>query len=126
MLLFRNAGPETHAHLTPEQKSALAGEWNAWVGRLMTQGRLQHGHPLGLEGRVVSGPGGARIVDGPYAEAKEVIGGYICVTAANLDEAAAIGRECPGLRLGLVVEVRPIVEVSPVLEDVRAVPAPKS
>lgn len=122
MLLFRNAGPDTHAHLTPEQKAVLAGEWNAWVERLIKQGRLQHGHPLGLEGRVISGPSGDRIVDGPYAEAKEVVGGYICVAAANLDEAAAIGRQCPGLRQGLIVEVRPIVDVSPVLEDVRAIP----
>lgn len=122
MLLFRNAGPETHAHLSPEQKSALAGEWNTWVERLVGAGHMQHGHPLGFEGRVITGVGGSRVVDGPYAEAKEVVGGYICISAANIDEATAIGRRCPGLRMGLIVEVRPIVDVSPVLEDVRAVP----
>jgi hypothetical protein len=122
MLLFRNAGPDTHAHLTPEQKAAMAAQWNAWVDRLTTQGRLEHGHPLGFDGRVVSGAGGQRVTDGPFAEAKEVVGGYLCVAAADLDEATAIAKQCPGLPLGLVVEVRPVVDFSPVLADVRAVP----
>lgn len=76
MLFFRNAGPDTHAHLTPEQKSAMAQQWNDWVERLAAQGKLPHAHPLGLGGRVVSGPTGQRVTDGPYAEAKEVVGGY--------------------------------------------------
>ena len=118
MLLFRNAGPETHAHLTPEQQKVLAKQWNDWYDGLAAQGKVEHGRPLGLGGRVVSGSKGERVMDGPYAEAKEVIGGYIFLKVADIDEATAIAKNCPGLPQGLTVEVRPVAEVSPVLEDV--------
>ncbi len=119
LLLFRNAGPETHAHLTPEEREQMTQRWNAWFERLAAAGKVASANPLGLEGRVVSGPHGERIKDGPYAEATEVVGGYFFLTVADLDEATAIARECPGLPLGLTVEVRPVVARSPVLDQVR-------
>ena len=118
MLLFRNAGPETHAHLSLEEKKALTKKWNDWFEKLAAQGKVQHGHPLALKGRVVSGAHGERVTDGPFAETKEVIGGYFFLTVADIDEATAIAKQCPGLPLGLVVEVRPVAAVSPVLEGV--------
>ncbi len=123
LLLFRNAGPESHAHLTPEQKTAMAKQWNDWLESLTAQSKVLHAHPLGLGGRVVSGANGARVTDGPYAEAKEAIGGYFLVLAADLDEAAAIAKQCPGLSIGLTVEVRALLNCSPVLNEVRARPA---
>jgi hypothetical protein len=119
MLLFRNAGPETHAHLSPEQKKELTKKWNDWFEGLAAKGKVQHGHPLGLEGRVVSGARGERVTDGPFAETKEVVGGFFFLTVADLDEATEIARQCPGLPLGLTVEVRPVLAASPVLEGVR-------
>lgn len=119
LLLFRNAGPDTHAHLSAEQRVQLAKQWNAWYDSLAAQGKVQHGRPLALEGRVVSGPRGERVTDGPYAEIKEVIGGYFFLTVKDLDEATQIAKGCPGLPLGLTVEVRPVAEFSPVLENVR-------
>lgn len=119
LLLFRNAGPDTHQHLSPQQREQLTRQWNEWYDGLAAQGKVQHGRPLGLQGRVVSGPGGQRVIDGPYAEAKEVIGGYFFLTVADIDEATEIAKKCPGLPLGLTVEVRPVAEVSPVLEGVR-------
>lgn len=121
LLLFRNAGPDTHAHLTPAQKTAKAKQWNDWVADLVARGKLQQGHPLGLNGRVVSGATGERVIDGPFAEAKEVVGGFLFLTVADIEEATAIAKQCPGLTEGLTVEVRPIVERSPVLDDVQAV-----
>ncbi|HYC70439.1 MAG TPA: YciI family protein, partial [Opitutaceae bacterium] len=102
LLLFRNAGPETHAHLTPAQKADLARQWNDWYDGLARAGKVEHGHPLGLTGRVVAGAAG-RVMDGPYAEAKEVIGGYFFLKVADIDEATEIARRCPGLPLGLTV-----------------------
>jgi hypothetical protein len=93
-------------------------QWNDWYEGLAAQGKVQHGHPLALEGRVVSSVQG-RVADGPYAETKEAIGGYLFLTVANLDEATAIAKQCPGLPIGLTVEVRPIAAVSPVLNGVR-------
>lgn len=125
LLLFRNAGPEPHAHLSPEQRRALARQWNDWYETLARRGQVQHGRPLGLGGRVVSGPRGQTVVDGPFAEAKEVVGGYLFLTVSTMDEATAIAQQCPGLAIGLTVEVRPVLDYSPVLEDVQGhAPAP--
>lgn len=122
LLLFRNAGPDTHAHLTPEQKTRLAQQWNDWVGSLLAQGKLHQGRPLALGGRVVAGAKGDRVTDGPYAEGKEVVGGYLIIKVAGLDEATAVAKKCPGLAQGLTVEVRPLADVSPVLTEVRGRP----
>lgn len=121
LLLFRNAGPETHAHLTAAQKADLARQWNDWYDGLARAGKVEHGRPLELGGRVVSGAAG-RVTDGPYAEAKEVVGGYFFLQVADLDEATEIARRCPGLPLGLTVEVRPVAQVSPVLSEVKGRP----
>lgn len=122
LLLFRNAGPDTHAHLTAEQQQVLTRQWNDWYDGLAATGKVEHGRPLELGGRVVSGPRGERVVDGPYAEAKEVVGGYFFLSVANLDEATEIAKQCPGLALGLTVEVRPVADVSPVLKGVSGRP----
>jgi len=121
LLLFRNAGPATHAHLSPLEREELMNQWNVWYDGLAAQGKVEHGRPLALEGRVVTSVNG-RIVDGPYAETKEAIGGYFFLRVTDLAEATSIARDCPGLPLGMVVEVRPVAEVSPVLEGVRGRP----
>jgi hypothetical protein len=123
MLLFRNAGPDTHAHLSAEERAEMARRWNAWYDSLAVAGKVDHGQPLALTGRVVSGRRGERVIDGPFAETKEVVGGYFLLRVADIDEATAIARQCPGLELGLTVEVRPVASVSPVLEAVHGRPA---
>jgi hypothetical protein len=120
LFLFRNGGPEAHAHLSPTERTALAAQWNSWVERLIGQDALEQGKPLGLDGRVVTGAKGERVTDGPYAEAKEVVAGYVMVRAENLDAATELAKGCPGLAIGLMVEVRPLQDFSPVLEEVRA------
>lgn len=122
MLLFRNAGPETHAHLTDAEKAEMARRWNTWYDSLAAVGKVEGGQPLALTGRVVSGRRGERVTDGPFAEAKEVVGGYFLLRVTDIDEATAIARQCPGLDLGLTVEVRPVAAVSPVLDAVHARP----
>jgi hypothetical protein len=122
MFLFRNGGPDTHAGLTADQRIQLTQRWNDWYNGLAAVGKAQHGRPLALTGRVVSGTRGGSIKDGPFAEAKEVVAGYIFLTVRDLDEATEIAKGCPGLALGLTVEVRPVAEVSPVLEGVQGRP----
>jgi hypothetical protein len=50
------------------------------------------------------------ITDGPFADTKEVLGGYFVFDAANLDDALEIAQRIPAVRLGGAVEVRPLVE----------------
>jgi hypothetical protein len=49
------------------------------------------------------------VTDGPFAEAKEAVGGYFMLNVDTMDEAVAIARECPGLAYGVKVEVRPVL-----------------
>ncbi len=51
------------------------------------------------------------ITDGPYADTKEVLGGYYVLDASNLDDALEFAQRIPAVRLGGAVEVRPLVEV---------------
>ncbi|MFC5579693.1 YciI family protein [Rhodanobacter terrae] len=77
----------------------------AWYDRLLGEGRMGVGKRLAREGKVVSR---RATMDGPFAEAKEVVGGYWFILANSLDEAACIAAENPCLAYGLVCEVRPI------------------
>ena len=81
-------------------------KWNAWYDGLAKTGRAVEGQPLELETRLVSGSGGARVIDGPFAEAKEAIGGYVKLMVGSMDEATAIAQQHPGLDYGLEIEVR--------------------
>jgi hypothetical protein len=56
-------------------------------------------------------PGEALITDGPFADSKEVLGGYYVLDASNLDEALEFAQRIPAVRLGGAVEVRPLVEI---------------
>jgi len=106
MLLFRNTGPEVFAPLSPEQRQQLITRWNAWFDGLVTRGKAVEGQPLEIETRVVAGPGGSRITDGPFPETKEAIGGYVKLLVRGLEEATAIAREHPALAHGMIIEVR--------------------
>ena len=52
------------------------------------------------------------VTDGPYAETKDIVGGYSLIEARNLDEAAALASGCPGIQRGGLVEVRPVMPLN--------------
>lgn len=110
LLIFRDTHPQAYRALSPSERQVLLEQWNAWYDGLAVEGKVEHGHPLEPEGRVVSGSQGGRVVDGPFAEAKEAIGGYFFLRVADLDEATAIAQRCPNLAYGMEVEVRPVSE----------------
>jgi len=113
LLIFRESSPDVYQAMSAEQRQQLMQQWNAWYDGLAAQGKVEHGHPLEPAGRVVSGARGQRVVDGPFAEAKEAIGGYFFLTVASLDEATEIAKRCPSLEHGLIVEVRPVAAACP-------------
>ena len=108
MLIFRESTPEVYEQMSMDERRHQLDRWNAWCDDLAAQGRFQHGHPLLPEGRVVSAARGRKGVDGPFAEAKELVGGYFIVAARDLDEATKIAEQCPLLPFGMTVEVRPV------------------
>jgi hypothetical protein len=126
MLIFRETSPETYKAMSQGQRQTLLQQWNNWYDGLASSGKLSHGHPLEPRGRIVSGTGGNRVLDGPYAEGKEVIGGFFFLTVDTMDEAVAAAKMCPSLPYGLVVEVRPVAECCPVLSPKRQQEAEKA
>ncbi len=110
LLIFRDTSNDVYKAMSPDQRQQLMQQWNAWYDGLAAEGKVEHGHPLEPQGRVVSGAKGERVTDGPFAEATEGIGGYFLLTVRDLDEATAIARRCPSLPYGMHVEVRPIAD----------------
>ena len=108
MLLFR--GTQWEQSLSPEEIEKVMSQWIAWFDRLTEQGKAKAGQPLANEGKIVSGKKGQFVADGPFAESKEAIAGYIFLQVGDLDEAVEISKECPGLDYGVTVEVRPVNE----------------
>lgn len=93
---------------TPEQMQQQTQRWGAWLKGLSEKGHVKDfGHPLEVTGKVVKG-NGKSVTDGPFAEAKDLIGGYTLIEARDLDHAAELSAECPIFSAGGVVEVRPI------------------
>ena len=88
-----------------EEIQAAIDSFYTWHGKLVAEGKFKPGQRLATGGMVVSQDG---IMDGPFTEAKEVIGGYWFVVAGSLREAAAIAAESPCLPCGLTYEIRPI------------------
>jgi hypothetical protein len=108
MLLFR--GTSWHQGLSSGTVHAVMNQWDAWFEQLVEQGRATSGRPLAYEGKIVSGKKGHTVIDGPFAESKEAIGGYFLLHVENEEEAIEIAKHCPGLENGVHVEVRPVVE----------------
>ena len=87
-------------------------KWVAWFKELGVKGYIQHpGHPLEPAGKVVSG-NKKLVTDGPFAEAKDIIGGFTLIEAKDIDQAAEIAKGCPILEVGGSVEVRPIQKIN--------------
>ncbi|MEO7100245.1 MAG: YciI family protein [Luteolibacter sp.] len=120
LLLFR--GTDWHKELSPEEIQRIMGDWGTWFERLGEQGKLAAASPLENEGRVVSGKS-RTVADGPFAEAKESIGGFFLLKVETMDEALEIAKNCPALPYGLTVEVRPVAPSCPaarLLEEAKA------
>jgi hypothetical protein len=88
-----------------DEIQAAIDAFYGWYEGLVAAGRVKRGHRLAREGKLVSRQ---RIADGPFAEAKELIGGYWIVVASSLHEAAELMSHNPMIACGLAFEVRPI------------------
>jgi len=113
-ILLLHEKPSDFSGLSNEQIEAVISEYMAWSQKLGAEGKLVGGQKLRDEGgRHLSGYNGDfRVTDGPFAEAKEVIGGFFSITAADYDEAVEISKECPHLKYGGRIELREIEPTS--------------
>jgi hypothetical protein len=95
----------------PAEGQQVMQRWVDWMKSLTNSGNLKDpGQPLEPNGKVVRDANGT-VTDGPYAEAKDLVGGFTLVEAANLDEASRLASGCPIFQAGGTVEVRPILNM---------------
>ena len=93
----------------PAFAQTMLEAYSAWVRSLVAAGRLVQTYKLYDQTGARLSMRGGEIVDGPFIETKESIGGIFVVEAVSLEEATSLARECPVLQLqNGFVEVRPV------------------
>ena len=106
--LFRGGAAPGSPELTQQRMQ----KWVAWMTELGQNGYIKYpGHPLEPTGKLVRGKQ-KTVTDGPYAETKDIIGGFMLIEAKDLDHAVEISMGCPIFEAGGLVEVRPIMKMN--------------
>jgi hypothetical protein len=96
---------------SPEEAEKQMQLWSAWLSDLGRKGHIKDpGQPLEHTGKVVTGKS-KMVTDGPYAEAKDLVGGYTIVEAKDIGEATELSSGCPILAVGGAVEIRPVMKM---------------
>ena len=108
--LFLYRGGETGR--SPERVQQSMQKWMAWFQELNQKGHIKdRGQPLERAGKLVKGKQ-KTVTDGPFAEAKDVVGGYTLIEARDLDQAVELSKGCPIFEVDGGVEVRPVMKIS--------------
>lgn len=102
LLLYDN--PAQFRDLSAEELQRIIQKYRAWGNSLRESGRLIGSHKLKDDaGRVLRAEGGKpRVLDGPFSETKEIIGGYFMIQAADYQEALQVAESCPHLAYGTI------------------------
>jgi hypothetical protein len=110
-LFIYRRGSDAADRMTPEQMQQQMQKWQTWIGEALQKGwMLDPGDGLTQDGRVVNAK--KVVMDGPFVESKEIVGGYSIVQAASLEAAADLAKGCPALLVNGSVEVRPLAGLS--------------
>jgi len=116
LLLF--SGSEWYKQLSATEIQNVIDQSKAWFERLASAGKVKGAQALARDGATISGKTARVISDGPFAETKEAIGGYLLLEAESLEEVIAIAKENPAVRQGTTIEIRPLSDECPL--DFRA------
>ena len=104
-LLIQRSSQGSTQRPSPAQMQEMYAAFSAWKEKFKDN-ILDMGGKLAAGGKVVTAAG---VMDGPLVETKEVIGGYMLVSAPSYEQAIEVARECPGvIRPGSSVEIREI------------------
>ncbi len=99
--LFLHRSPPQQQPPSPAQMQEMYAAWNAWKEKFKAN-ILDMGDELKPTGRVVTASG---VTDGPFVEAKEIVGGYMIVIAEGYDRALEVAKEMP-IMPGARIEIR--------------------
>jgi len=109
LFVFRGGGvPEG-----PNRQELIARDtenWKNWMGTLAQSGKFVGGNPLAAGGKTLRGKA-VKITDAPFAEAKEVLNGYIIVNSHDYNEAVEMAKGCPIFEFDGSVEVRELAKM---------------
>jgi hypothetical protein len=104
-LVFLRSVPGKEELPSPQQMQEMSAAFHAWKEKFKAN-IVDMGGRLKPSGKILTASG---VTDGPFAEAKEVVGGFMVVAAESYDRALDVARECPGVvRPGASVEIREI------------------
>ncbi len=96
---------------SPERAQQMMQKWMAWFKDIAEKGHVKdRGQPLERAGKLVTGKQ-KTVTDGPFAETKDVIGGYTLIEARDLDQAVELSKGCPVFEVDGAVEVRPVMKI---------------
>lgn len=111
MLLFNETADEMGKRSDPTQADAYWGGWTAYIGAIAQSGAMVSGNglqPPGVSTTIRVENGKRHVVDGPFADTKEMLGGYVIVDVADLDQALEWASRAPCATAGSV-EIRPVL-----------------
>lgn len=109
LLVYQN---EQWTDLPKAEKNRIHEECGAWHDALVKGGHSRSCmglQPVSTATTVRQKDGKAVLIDGPFSETKEVLGGFELIECENLDQALAIAKSFPALRVGFAMEVRPAI-----------------
>src|SRR5215471_19715210 len=93
-LFIYRSNKDIRESLSPQEMQKMHQKWQAWIAEGFQKGwLLDAGNGLKTEGRIVNAK--KVVTDGPFVEAKDVVGGYAVVQADTLDAAAEFAKGCP-------------------------------
>lgn len=112
-LLLLHESPSDFSDVSAEDMQGIIAEYTAWREDLIARDLFVDGQKLKDEGgrHLRAADSGIQVVDGPYSEAKEVLGGFFMIQVENYDAAVNISRECPHLKYGGRIELRQVDEM---------------
>jgi hypothetical protein len=115
-MLMLHQAPNYNVDLPREKMMEMTKRYIAWRDTLAQKGKLAGGEKLTASGGRHLRPRDGKLVvsDGPYAEAKDVVGGYFILEAEDLAEAEALALDCPHMALAPTnwAELRPIEDMA--------------
>src|ERR1700759_2521313 len=109
MFIFRGPNP-ADLKLTPEESQASMQKWFDWIGELSAKGHYVAGDPLLPGGKTVQGKK-VVVTDGPFAEGKELLGGYFIIKAESMEQAVQMDYGFPDFEMQGSVEIREILKM---------------
>ena len=109
LFLYRNSNESDQSAMSAEEMQESMERWMKWIGEATQAGWMTVPGDALRGGRTVHND--RTTTDGPFAESKEIIGGYSIVEARDIDHATELAQGCPVFNEGGCLEIRELANV---------------